>query len=132
MKNSIRNKRFSRKRLSKKHKGGSPAYRLLVNQGLLTQSSLDHSQLGLTTHENNYSDHIISTSGGGRRYKGINGKRRRSLNKRRSSLNKRMSSLKKRRSSLNKRMSSLKKRRSSLNKRRKSFNKRRNSFNKYN
>ena len=88
MKNSIRNKRFSRKRLSKKQKGGSPAYRLLVNQGLLTQSSLDHSQLGLTTHQNNYSNHIVSTSGGGRRNKSSLKKNR--LRKKRASNKKRV------------------------------------------
>ena len=89
MKHSIRNRRFSRKRFSKKQNGGSPAYRLLVNQGLLTKASLDHSQLGLTTHQNNYSDHIVSTSGGGRRKKGSIKKNR--LRKKRLSNKKRVS-----------------------------------------
>ena len=51
----------------KKQAGGSPAYRLHGNTGLLSQTSLEHSPLGLTVHEQGFSDHIVSTSGGGRR-----------------------------------------------------------------
>ena len=50
----------------KKQVGGSPAYRLHGNTGLLSQTSLEHSPLGLTVHEQGFSDHIASTSGGGR------------------------------------------------------------------
>ena len=51
----------------KKQAGGSPAYRLHGNTGLLSQTSLEHSQVGLTVHEQGFPDHIVSTSGGGRR-----------------------------------------------------------------
>ena len=51
----------------KKQAGGSPAYRLHGNTGLLSQTSLEHSPVGLTVHEQGFSDHIVSTSGGGRR-----------------------------------------------------------------
>ena len=33
----------------------------------ISQSSLEYSPVGLTTHESGFSDHIVSTSGGGRR-----------------------------------------------------------------
>jgi hypothetical protein len=52
-------------RKSRKQRGGSPAYRLFGEQGLLSQSSLNHSPVPLTTHENGHSDHIVHTSGGG-------------------------------------------------------------------
>lgn len=75
----IRSRKLSRKRIALKdnQKGGSPAYRLHGNTGLLSQSSLEYSPLGLTTHEKGFSDHIVATSGGGRR-------RRRSQRRRRS------------------------------------------------
>lgn len=71
----------SRKRLVRpkdNQTGGSPAYRLHGNLGLLSQSSLDYSPLGLTTYEKGFSDHIVSTSGGGRR----RSRRRRSRSRR--------------------------------------------------
>ena len=46
--------------------GGSPAYRYHGQLGLLSGSSLDHSPVPLTRHENGHSDHIVHTSGGGR------------------------------------------------------------------
>ena len=68
--NRIRNlSRISRKRLTledKNQKGGSPAYKLHGNLGLLSKSSLEYNPLGLTTMNTNFSDHIVATSGGGR------------------------------------------------------------------
>ena len=66
----IKNRR-SKKRLTltleEEQAGGSPAYRFHGESGLLSQSSLDYSPIGLTSHEQNFSDHIVATSGGGRR-----------------------------------------------------------------
>ena len=63
-----RSRKLSRKRVVLKNQtAGSPAYRLHGNLGLLSQSSLEYSPVGLTTHESGFSDHIVSTSGGGRR-----------------------------------------------------------------
>ena len=45
--------------------GGSPAYRLIGQQGLLNQSSLDYNQLQLGLTQNGFSNHIVSTTGGG-------------------------------------------------------------------
>ena len=66
--------------------GGSPAYRFHGNLGLLSQSSLQHTPIGLTSHLQNFSDHIVSTSGGGRRRRRRNksSQRRRRSQRRRS------------------------------------------------
>jgi hypothetical protein len=83
----IKNRR-SKKRLTleEKQAGGSPAYRFHGDSGLLSQSSLGYSPIGLTSHEQNFSDHIVATSGGGRRRRGSRrrGSRRR-VTKRRGS-----------------------------------------------
>ena len=70
----------------KKQAGGSPAYRFHGNSGLLSQSSLQHTPIGLTSHLKNFSDHIVSTSGGGRRGRRRNksSQRRRRSQRRRS------------------------------------------------
>ena len=63
----VRSNRSKRIQLNKeKQMGGSPAYRYHGQLGLLSGSSLDHSPVPLTRHENGHSDHIVHTSGGGR------------------------------------------------------------------
>lgn len=47
--------------------GGSPAYKHVGDLGLLSRQSMQHSPLGLTQYNQNFSNHIVSTSGGGRR-----------------------------------------------------------------
>ena len=46
--------------------GGSPAYKHVGDLGLLSRQSMEHSPLGLTQFHQNFSKHIVSTSGGGR------------------------------------------------------------------
>lgn len=66
--NRTRSRKLSRKRVVLKNQtAGSPAYRLHGDLGLLSQSSLEYSPIGLTTHQNGFSDHIVATTGGGRR-----------------------------------------------------------------
>ena len=50
--------------------GGSPAYRLHGDLGLLSGKSLSYSPIPLTVHGKEFSDHIVATSGGGRRRNG--------------------------------------------------------------
>ena len=80
-----RSRKLSRKRIALKEgqqTGGSPAYRLHGNSGLLSQSSLEYSPVGLTKHESGFSDHIVATSGGGRRRRTRSQRRRRSRGQR--------------------------------------------------
>ena len=75
-----KSRKLSRKRITLKEgqqTGGSPAYRLHGNLGLLSQSSLEYSPIGLTTRESGFSDHIVATSGGGRRQRQRQRSRRR-------------------------------------------------------
>ena len=64
----VRSNRSKRVQINKPppQDGGSPAYRYHGQLGLLSGSSLDHSPVPLTVHENGHSDHIVHTSGGGR------------------------------------------------------------------
>ena len=79
-------RKLSRKRITLKdgqQAGGPPAYRFHGNSGLLSGSSLEYSPIGLTTHQQGFSDHIVSTSGGGNRKKqNLRKKRRRSQRRR--------------------------------------------------
>ena len=78
-------RKLSRKRITLKdgqQAGGSPAYRFHGNSGLLSGSSLEYSPIGLTTHQQGFSDHIVSTSGGGNRKKQNLRKKRRSQRRR--------------------------------------------------
>ena len=87
---------FSKKKriaIEEKQKGGSPAYRLHGNLGLLSGTSLEYQPLGLTKYENEFSKHIVSTSGGGRR------RYRRRSNRKRLSRKKRVSRRRNRRKS---------------------------------
>jgi len=48
-------------------KGGSPAYRLFQEQGLLNQQSIKYDKIPLTYFEKGFSDHIVATTGGGKK-----------------------------------------------------------------
>lgn len=50
-------------------KGGSPAYRLFQEQGLLNQQSIKYDKIPLTYFEKGFSDHIVATTGGGKKKK---------------------------------------------------------------
>ncbi len=80
-----KSRKLSRKRITLKEgqqTGGSPAYRLHGNSGLLSQSSLEYSPVSLTRHESGFSDHIVATSGGGRRRNRRRSRRQRSQRQR--------------------------------------------------
>ena len=83
-------RKSSKKRLSleeqerQKQSGGSPAYRLLGQQGLLNQSSLSYNSLPLGLTQNGFSDHIVSTTGGGRRSRSRSARKSRSVRRSRS------------------------------------------------
>ena len=62
-------------------KGGSPAYRLFQEQGLLNQQSIKYDKIPLTYFEKGFSDHIVATTGGGKK------RTRKSLKKTRSKRN---------------------------------------------
>jgi hypothetical protein len=62
-------------------KGGSPAYRLFQEQGLLNQQSIKYDKIPLTYFEKGFSDHIVATTGGGKK------KIRRSIKKSKSKRN---------------------------------------------
>ena len=62
-------------------KGGSPAYRLFQEQWLLNQQSIKYDKIPLTYFEKGFSDHIVSTTGGGKK------KLRRSIKKSKSKRN---------------------------------------------
>jgi len=81
-----RSRKLSRKRIALKEGqgGGSPAYRFHGNFGLLSGSSLEYSPIGLTTHQQGFSDHIVATSGGGNRKRRTYRKKRQNQGRRRS------------------------------------------------
>ena len=69
----------------KNQAGGSPAYKLHGNQGLLNQSSLRYNELPLGLKQNGFSDHIVATTGGGRRnFRRRSARKSKSLNKKKS------------------------------------------------
>ena len=62
-----RSNRSKRIKVDKEQAGGSPAYTLHGEQGLLSGTSFGYTPLPLTVHGAGFSDHIVSTSGGGRK-----------------------------------------------------------------
>jgi hypothetical protein len=82
-----RSNRSKRIKVDKEQAGGSPAYTLHGEQGLLSGKSFGYTPLPLTVHGAGFSDHIVSTSGGGRkaRRSRANGRRANSANARRAS-----------------------------------------------
>jgi hypothetical protein len=62
-----RSNRSKRIKVDKEQAGGSPAYTLHGEQGLLSGKSFGYTPLPLTVHGAGFSDHIVSTSGGGRK-----------------------------------------------------------------
>lgn len=59
-----------------KKRGGSPAYELLRQEGLLSTINPHSSNMPLTTHLSGNVSHLIETSGGGRRIKKKNSRRK--------------------------------------------------------